>query len=331
MTSVTHFEGFDPIYGSIPPQPFSHLQEIARRARLILKDRTAEEIEAAARKIDSEIETYFSNLKYDAVEKLRSKFEDDPERYQDYFEWDGGTLANGRFFYRDEMDADLDIPTAENSSEVDALKTIIEDREGYLPLSEESPPTNPEHWPEGKTHELFAVLALKLLFYSLRWTGHTKGPEDLSIAGAFALDAMDAVCFAKHLYETEWQQQIYRKQLTATSANLGAQLVDVRDKVRSDLVSEQIAYERAKRITHAEQMNAVRHQAMKDIKQLVCETWGKKRADFTSAEKAGLYYADWLEKNSRGYLSKGKRVFYQPRAVTGWIRAYAKDNGIKFR
>ena len=98
----------------------------------------------------------------------------------------------------------------------------------------------------------------------------------------------------------EWQQRIYRKQLTDTSANLDAQLGEVRDKVRSDLITEQTAYERAKRTTHAEQMNAVRHQALKDIKQLVCETWEKTCKDFLSAEKAGNHYADWLEEKSIG-------------------------------
>lgn len=330
MTSDTQFEEFDPKYGQIPSQPFSHLEEIARRARLILEGKTAEQIQTAARKIDSEIEAYFIDLKDDAVEKLRSEV-DGTDSFEDYFEWDGGTLANGYYIFRDEMDADLDIPTAENSSEVDALKTIIEARDGYRPPYDGSPTPNPEHWPEGRTHELFAVLALKLLFYSMRWTGHAKGPEDLSIAGAFALDAMDAACFAEHLYETEWQQRIYRKQLTDTSANLDAQLGELRDKARSDLITEHIAYELAKRTTHSKQMNAKRHQALKDIKQLVSETWEKTRNNFLSAEKAGIYYADWLEKKSRGYLLKGERVFYQPRAVTGWIRAYAKDKGIKLR
>lgn len=331
MTSLTQFEEFDPIYGYVPPQPFSHLQEIARRARLILQGKTAEQIQTAARKIDSEIETYFSNLKCDAVEELKSRLADDPEEFEAYFMWDGGTMANGWYIFRDEMDAVLDIPTAENSSEVDALKTIFEASDGFRPWNDSSPGPKPEHWPEGKTHELFAVLALKLLFYSIRWAGHTKGSEDLAIAGAFALDAMDAVCFAEHTNEVEWREQIYEKRIFDMSTSLDVQLGEVEDKVRSDLITEQIACERAKRTTHAELMNAVRHQATKDKQQLVCEAWEKTRNDFSSAEKAGNHYADWLEKKSIGYMLKGKQAFYQPRAVTTWIRTYAKEKGIKFR
>lgn len=69
-------------------------------------------------------------------------------------------------------------------------------------------------------------------------------------------------------------------------------------------------------------MNSRRHASRNKAVKMVTEDWNKRKSEFRSAEKAGNYYADWL----------GKKGFeYEPRTVTGWIRKYAKDNGIKLR
>ena len=331
MILPTQFQVFDPVSGYVPEYPFSRLPDIASRALSILTGQTAEQIESAAKRISREIEGYFSDLKFQAVDELTVKFQNNPEAYQEFFESDGGTLANGRWVYRHEMDEELDIPTALNSSEVDALKTIIENRDSCFFLPRGAPLPEIEHWPEGRTHELFAVLALKMLADCIRWTGSGKGLTHLSIAGACALEAMDAVCFGEHVREVEWLEKFHKKQLLEVAACNGALIGGMTERVRTDLLAEQIAHERARQAARSEQMNAARHRGTNDAKELVCKHWENAFRDFPSAEQAGNHYATWLEKKSMGYQLKGKQVFYQPRAVTGWIRRHAKEKGIKFR
>jgi hypothetical protein len=331
MASLTQFQEFDPVSGYVSEHPFSRLPEIASRSRSILIGKKAAQIESALKRVNSEIDRFFSDLKYQAVEELTIKFNNDPETYQEFFEWDGGTAANGRWLYRNDMDEELDVPTAQNSSQVEALKTIIEHRDSCFFLPKGEPEPEPDHWPEGRTHELFAVLALGLLANCLQWTSRGHGSASLSIAGECALEAMDAVCFAEHLREVEWLEQFHKRQLLEASVSQEAQLGDMREAVRKSLIAEQIAHEQEKQATRSEMMNAARHQSTNAARELVCKDWEKKFRDFPSAEKAGIHYAEWLEKKSIGYQSKGKQVFYQPRAVTGWIRQYAKEKGIKFR
>lgn len=330
MVLLTQFPDFDPVSGHVPAHHFSLLPDIARRARSILSSRTAEQIDSAAKRINSEIENYFRDLKDQAVDELTVKFWNSPEEYEDFFEWDGGTRANGRWLYRHEMDEELDIPTAQNTSEVDALKTIIENRDSRLLSPESSSISEPDHWPEGTTDELFAVLSLWLLADSIGFS-QGAGIHNLSVAGDCALKAMDAVCYAEYVREVEWLVQFHKKQLIEATGNQEVRLQNLAADTRKALAAEQLAHERERQSIRAERLNAARHRTTNEAKDLVCAEWEKETKAFPSAEKAGNFYADWLENKNIGYLSKGKKVFYQPRAVTGWIRRRAKEKGIKFR
>lgn len=330
MAVLTHFPDFDPVSGYVPEHHFSLLPDIARRARSILSGRTAEQIDSAAKKINSEIENYFRDLKDQAVDELTVKFWNSPEEYEEFFEWDGGTRANGRWLYRHEMDEELDIPTAQNTSEVDALKTIIEDRDSSIFLPEGAPVPEPDHWPEGRTDELFAVLSLWLLADSIEFA-QGRGKYGSSLAGEYALKAMDAVCHAEHVREVEWLEQFHKKQLLEATGNQEARLQNIAADTRQALAAEHLAHEREKQSIRAERLNAARHKTTNEAKDLVCAEWEKATDAFPSAEKAGNFFADWLENKKIGYMAKGKQVFYQPRAVTGWIRRRAKEKGIKFR
>ena len=324
MVLLTQFQEFDPVSGYVPEQPFSHLPEIARRARAILSGKTAEKIDSTAKRINSEIERYFSDLKFQAVDELTVKFQDDPESYKHFFDWDGGSLGNGRWLYRNEMDEELDIPTAQNFSDVNALKTIVEDRDScfFLPKHASVPECN--HWAEGRTHELFAVLALKLLADSLKCTSNATVWTNLSIAGACALDAMDAVCFAEYVLEVEWLEQFHKKQLLEASSSQDARLQDIATNIRVELAAELIAHERERQAIRGERLSTARHKTTNAAKDLVCREWEKSKNAFASAEKAGIHFADWL-------ISEGKLKSIEPRTVTKWIRDHAKEIGVRFR
>lgn len=324
MALSAEFQEFDSVHGRVPGQPFSCLPEIASRARSILKDKTTRQIEQAAKRICHEIETYFSDLKEQAVGNLRQKFEVDPESFEDFFEWDGGTLENGRWFYKDCMDEDLDVLTAENSSEVDALKTIIEERDEGFMLSTGVPLTEYEHWPEGKTDELFAVLAIMLLTHCCKTMVNDRSAHDLSFAGDWALKAMDAVGFAEHAREVEWLKQFFEKQLTDVSIVQDLEHREMVINIRKGLEAEAKKHEHQKQLIRSERLNAARHEKTNAAKDLICREWDKDRNAFASAEKAGKHFADWL-------VAEGKLKSIEPRTVTAWIRSYAKDKGVKFR
>jgi hypothetical protein len=72
----------------------------------------------------------------------------------------------------------------------------------------------------------------------------------------------------------------------------------------------------------SELMNSLRHAKRNEAMQLVTDDWSQRKSDFRSAERAGIYYADWLVE---------KDFEYEPRTITTWIRKYAKENGIKLR
>jgi len=69
-------------------------------------------------------------------------------------------------------------------------------------------------------------------------------------------------------------------------------------------------------------MNSARHAKRNKAVELVTSDWNKRKTEFRSAEKAGIFYSDWLRK--QGYE-------YEPRTITVWIRKFAKENGIALR
>lgn len=311
------FEKFDPLSGDVPSYPFSYLPEIAYRGRALLQYRAPEQITAIAKRINSEIEGYFDDLKYIAISELKEKFDAQDDEFHRFFEWDGGTAANGRWLFKDGMEEELEIPTAENTSEVDALKNIIEKRDSCFFLPEGAPEPEPDEYPEGKDHELFAVLSLWLLADAILTPDYSK--HSTGIAADYAIKAMDAVCYAEHLREAQWIKSYVKKcadaELTQT---LKAEFVQTLKRQQDEF--QNVAQN--ERRTRSKELNKLRHTKNHEARQIVTEAWEKKPSAFISAEKAGLYFADWL-----GH--KGFR--YEPRTVTNWIRAHAKSKGIRLR
>lgn len=312
MSFINQFELFDPLTGAVNDYPLPYLPEIAVRARSILISKTPWQLVGAAKRIDREIELYFADLKDSAIYDLKSKLEAEGAPIDTYFEWDGGTGANGRWIFKEEMVEDLEIPTSSSCSEVDALKAIIENRDFCFFLPEGAPLPEPEHYPEGKTHELFAVLSLWLLVDAIEWS-KTGGKYSMSIAAGFAVKSMDAVCYAEQLREIEWNASYLRKKS-------GAELTDALSRQYSD-------YEKSRmqaKSERATELNKLRHAATTHAKERVTAEWAKNPSQFSSAEKAGNHYANWLK-------LQGVIKSIEPRTVTGWIRAYAKEIGVRFR
>lgn len=346
MGFYKQFKKYNPKSGDTPEHPFSYLPDIASRARALLKTRTADQIEDAAYGIDWAIDEYYRSLKDEEISRLKNEVErtrrwkdgSDDKEFNDaakFFDWvvdspeDEFSPEEGHWVFNERMEGELDIQTAGNTSEVDALKSCIDwwDDIGGA------------DFPNGKQEELFAVLALWLLADAIGWLGHRPseteksflstlthlenlpdGIEDelieagisirttdteinLSLAGECALKAMDAACYAEHLHEVAKLESVYTLKIA---------------KTRDDHLNR----EAERKSMLAEKLNIARHRKTNEAKATAIAEWEKDRSKFISAEKYGLHLADWL--GTQGFQ-------YEPRTVTGWIRAHAKQIGVALR
>lgn len=346
MGFYNQFRKFNPKSGDVPGHPFSYLPTIASRVRVLLKTRTVAQIEDAASGIDWAIDEYFRSLKDEEIARLKKEL-NAPRRWKEmsndtdfedaakFFDWVVDSPENefspevGHWVFNDRMEDELDIQTAGNSSEVDALKNCIDwwDDIGGA------------DFPNGKPEELFAVLSLWLLADAIGWLDHRAsesgkrfnsflehllklpdGMEDelakagismnitgteinLSLAGECTLKAMDAACYAEHLHEVAKLEAMYKLKLAKNN-------------------DDHLKNEAKRRSMVAEKLNIARHRKTSEAKAKAIEEWEKDKSKFISAEKYGLYLADWLEK--QGFQ-------YEPRTVIGWIRAHAKQIGVRLR
>lgn len=319
------FKKFDPISGDVPCHPFS-LDAIAQRARAFLHDRTNEQIILIAKKIDSELDAYFADLRGSAIFQLQENLQDSDE-YNPFFEWDGGSSANGRWFFKESMEDELDIPTAENTSEVTALKSISQGRDMEVFVHGEY--TRPARYVEGEDYEFFAVLALWMLADTLEWLSEDAIDEEadrlvsdlheatllngyksptpsinLSLAGDCALKAMDAVCFAEHLRQAEW-------------------FVSYATNVNDTKLTEAIRIHSSENYAALGKVGATkRHQPMANLKIWAMAQY--RLGEWQSANQAAHALKDGVVKHGRtikAYLSEGNAQ----RTIAGWINQAKKN------
>lgn len=323
---------FDPLSGNIPDGPIPGLSSIAYRARQLLKSRSSDEIHTVAKAIDFAIYCFFDELKQNEIQRLRRdlegvishprrfkrepadfdyKYEKAQEEFEKYFEWDGGTVANGQWLFKESMESDLDIRTPENTSELEALK---ECKDWWHEIGDEG-------FPKSKPYELFAVLSLWMMADALEWPrstyemvmtysdgrceqktySHEANTYSwrLVMATESALKAMEAICYAEQLQEIEKSEA---------------------SRFEKELAKQES--ERKERSMRGQELNIARHQKRNEAQARAIQEWEKEPNRFPSAEKAGLYLADWL--GPQGFQ-------YEPRTVTTWVRSHAKKIGIKFR
>ena len=314
MSYFEQFKRFSPLEDIVSAYPISQLPNIASRARFLLQSRTLEQLQLIARNIDFAIDSFFDEIRENEIARLRRilMYESD-ERASQFFEWDGGTIENGRWLFKEAMEDELDILSRENTSDIEALKELSDywDEIGQELIGFES-------------CELFATLALWKVADTIHGLGKQsdyieeglskvldnlhQAALDMGIASfdfkittaaKDALYAMEAICFAEHLKAlSKLHEDFIRK-----------------EKIRTDDISKQNSL-------RAKELNIARHKKRNQAMQKVINEWSASPANWPSAEKAGLYFSDWLSK--KGYE-------YEPRTVAGWIRKYAKEAGIKLR
>jgi hypothetical protein len=333
----TQFEDFDPLTGKVPYHPISYLPDIAWRARALLKSYTSKQISKLAENIYWAIDEYFLFVREQEIERLyselhesrRFEYYDDESTYlnaQYFFIWEADWREGcGSWIFDERKEDELDIPTAGNTSEVDALKECLD----YLEQIDDDDLINKQ------PYEYFAVLSLSLLAEVVNYLNpenvnknaeimlneldtatrklgiKTIAPNiNLSCAGSSAIKAMDAVCYAEQLKEIERIQSSHSLELAKTHGDYAS--------AQAKRQEEEIS----RRNERAKKLNEARHLKTNEAKDIVISEWKKQPTKFPSAEKAGLHFADYLA--TRGFD-------YTPRTVTSWIRAYAKQENIRLR
>jgi hypothetical protein len=312
------FANFKPISGPIPYRYFDQVSSIAWRARNLLVTRTDDQVDQMVSVIDDMIDDYFDREKEDAKERLLRE-----ERYEFFESDEDGNLGDLKSEHEDE----LDCPTRENTSEVDALAMVVGT---WSPVFDDGT-ADPED------HEFYGALALakigeliNSLDYDYDYKTHKftrreqKVPADsyqYRRAAEAAIAAMEAVMAGESDRQSKRVEARHKKLLDEAKASASAAVKQhIEEQVQAALEDDK---RQAKE--KARQNGRLAHRDLDAHKALILEDWAKNPSVHRSADRAARYYADWLKE------AHGIEKTYEPRTISGWIRDYARANNIKLR
>lgn len=281
MSYWRQFDEFNPKEGKVPYYPFSSLQDIVHRTRYLLRDRTEEEIRAAAQFIDWMIEDYFE-------QEIECFIQDqiDNDGWAKSLLLEAQEKGNSLCWYvKHDLpkiagdDDYLDYASDENTSEVAALKECI----GNYHIEDQD-------FPEGTQAECFAVLALWMVADCIRWLGRTTGKgsasegnstrANFSLAGESALMAMDAISHAELLQKDEQ----HRSEI---------QQIQIKGEQEKKDVEERAALRMAQRRSEsARKAAAKRHEEHASMREEVIAHYEQHKDDYTSTEDAARKIAN---------------------------------------
>lgn len=317
MGYYKQFEHFDPLKGNFQNWTFPQGSSIVYRARSILYGRTEKEIRAIAEDADQIISAYFDSEKHSVVEAIKAD-----GRYE-LLEGDEDRITG----FKDEAAEHYDVRTSENTSDFDALQEAMGSFFDPSTLEVENL----------REYEYFAVLALWLIgdcveemethfdlsqMKRVKRANRTLDASDTARVARHLIDAMEAVCYAEQLRQIERTQNRYEKQIEKIQSAHKPLTDEEAMRIRAEVLQQVEQDAKARRVEQAKENSRRRHQENNDVKQQVLDLWEQNTTQFPSAEKAGAYYVDVLAQ--RG-------IEREHRTVVGWIRARAKELGIRFR
>jgi hypothetical protein len=321
MRHYSQFEHFDPLNGEMPWAPFHEAGNIAMRARSTLRlgNRSVEDIQTIATDAAYLIEHYFEHEREVKLEEIRN------DRNFRFLESDD----EGNFIdFVDEAYDEYDIHTSDNTPELDALVEAL--AWGFDPKAVE---VN-----EVQEYEYFAVYALCILaeyvrdlnfklkvkpFEYVPREDKQYSPSEVASLSRKLINATEAVCFSEKLRDIERVERRYQEKIEKLQAGAAVQITKADyDRLREEIKQEEQAEAQALRRERSEANNDIRHQDNRNIKQSVLDDFAKNPRLFDSAEKAADHYVEVLEK-------QGHQRSH--RTVADWIRAFARNNNIRFR
>ena len=328
---------FDPLETRVSGTPIRDLRQIAYRARAMLKHRLAAEVQEAQSQIADWRQAAFN------VE-LGSAIEAETERLRRLALYDGDedalrffTIEGKRYepdvrFNRGMEKEFEDMPTIDDRTR---LEWVLEMIEAGLPLEVEAL----QQWTDS---EFLAAHALALIEEAEMDLRRAAEPDDddlkvlalttkLSNAARVLRRAQRQPDIHVQSLPEVWVRSAFSLALEALDAVAKAELrrsVSAADELKrllsgkvSSAQKEAVA-EREKRKTAARAALDQRHAKAREHRAMVLFEWDKDRTKFASAERAGDFFADWLE--DKGFV-------YQQRTVRDWIRTHAKKKGVVFR
>jgi hypothetical protein len=308
------FGCFDPISDQLPYWPnYQSSHGILWRARLFVRNRTREELENIAREADSMIEAFFDS-EHDRLENIIRR-----DGRVDLFE-DGENYSSG---IRSDAYDEFDIRNRENTCALDALAEAIET------ICSGSFLLDVSDW------EYFACFALsrlddfvkELSFKYDHRSGHLKrvpknySAVDIRTAAFCLIEAQDAVgraelIRAKEDLSSQYEKKIDNLKKHGQDTETNAQIIA--DQVRADLLEQ----DTRRRKEQSAARNNVRHEQNREIKSRVLGIFAADPSKFPSAERAAKHFCGMLAKEG---------IEREQRTVAEWIRAYAKDRGLRWR
>lgn len=307
------FGDFDPIHGDLPVHPFALLPEIARRARLLLNRRSAENIADASSAVDWMLTNFTEQSREEYIRELLDR----PDPVWGLLPEEERNESGLRELIANWPPDATHQPWPDSilgqASDLEALHWSI----GRYMLDDErnSPPLN--------EYEYFAVFALMKLADALHWLRNKAGsqgdasgqnrregsPQSIadadvritySLAGECALQAMDAIGWAEHLQADSARKseiEELRKQLHLSTETATA-MIEARAREKISLKNSKAALTR-----HAEN------------------------------HKLKSYVFDWCDKHFNEYVSMdaaatavaGKIVPVAFRTARNWISAWKRQ------
>lgn len=307
-------EEFSPLSGIIPSYRFGQLSEIANSARFQLKknNRTDSQIITVQKLIFELIDVYFEDKKNEAIAELEEEKWQEVKYAHEYeyvdiypFAEESDRYGVNWSFIGDNADLG-DIPTYENTDEIDALYDTLE----WLPDNESD-----EGFIDAEPYEYFAALTLSLIADVIKMTDEFNNDSERKVSSFFYIcDVFLKIGkSSKFMNEAYLEQKHEGKLSEALSENLA-----LKNKLEELMGhNEKVEIQQKKNIDKA--VNS-RHKKNREAKNIVCEDWGINKNNFSSTQKAAEHYVTWLE---------DKNYFYSTVTIRNWILLYSKENKIK--
>ena len=293
MGLFRRFEVFDPISGDLPYMLFGDTHDIAWRARSLLHGRTGSQVIRLAMDSRYVVEKFFELARENAIERM--EYEGDPDYCELTTDEDGITTCS----INPEKVCNLDFPNEDNTTDIEALKQSLESWEDL----------SGEDVPDAKNYEYYAATALwyisiiieqiKYQFDVTSWKlvkreNSEFNNDDYIYCGQYAIKAMEAVCYGEHMLEMENIQNHIEERMAIFQQSQQKEIEEGYQTIRNELAAQHHEKEARRKSERGKHLSRLRHQPRDEAKQSVLSEWEKNPSAFSSAEKAGNHYSDWL-------------------------------------
>lgn len=304
------FKNFDPLTGQVPYWPFGKLSGVAWRARNLLRERTSDQIEHIASTASDLIEDYFKQERDEEIKRLQN------EQLWEFLEIDEDGNVRG---LNAESEGDLDFPTSENTSDIEAFGQSSGTWVGIFG----------DGSPNSEIHEYYAAMALWKVadaIYKVTFTYDFKNKidvekdrrslasTDFAVAGEHAIEAMELICHAEKLRDAGRTMEVFLSRLHDAREHASAEVQREHEAKLEALQAE----EAQQKSENAKKMAALSKASRNKSMAAAMSQWDQDASmQKLSSAKAGIKLSNWLATQDL--------EFFEPRTVSLWISSHKKS------